>query len=531
MEHEQDAADITEDNDDGNELLEAKSHRGRKSSASRDVAGRSSHPLAMYFRDIRGKLLSRQEEKVLFEQLELALIEKADAQDILSKDLLGRAGSRKILAELYTHNRRNRRPGAVVDLPKTFHRIWPGKNGRGSGRQDGTLSEVQEKKIKRHLDGIFLLDEKGRPSISPEDVEKFIDHLALKPDVVDFLIGKTVEDLPSLKSKVEKYRETEKGVKRLRDELVKRNLRMVVDIAKSYEGRGLLPLDLIQEGNIGLMTGIDRFDYKKGNKLSTYATWWIRQAIGRAIYDKARTIRRPVHAGELANRMNYVIRRFEQKYGSHPTLDEIVASFNRSSGRKLSHKEALFIYQSSRDVVSLDEPANPGEGDMTLVEMMEHPTMSGEFIMKDLEREDLKSKLWSELEEFVEKGIISKKELLVVALRSGRANEDGLSMTLIEVGQSLGVTRERIRQIEFKALSKLGSNRPRRVIAEMFGRAGAEFSSRDIEYSFGNFAHEARVDEEDDNHQGAPFDDSMEEELHLSIEEVRRRVQAAALDI
>ncbi|MCI7043140.1 MAG: RNA polymerase sigma factor RpoD [Lachnospiraceae bacterium] len=249
-------------------------------------------------------------------------------------------------------------------------------------------------------------------------------------------IGKV--PLLSAEEEIELAKKMETGDQEAKKRLAEANLRLVVSIAKRYVGRGMLFLDLIQEGNLGLIKAVEKFDYRKGYKFSTYATWWIRQAITRAIADQARTIRIPVHMVETINKLIRVSRQLLQELGREPTPEEIAAEMNLPVDRV---REILKI---SQEPVSLETPIGEEEdshlGDFIQDDNVPVPADAAAFTL-------LKEQLVEVL------GTLTEREQKVLRLRFGL--DDGRARTLEEVGKEFNVTRERIRQIEAKALRKL----------------------------------------------------------------------------
>ncbi len=342
------------------------------------------------------------------------------------------------------------------------------------GRRDGVLSasevlaaleklDLSVEKIEQVYDtfesmGIQILS--SEPG-SEEGMQELIEDIDLGPESIDEeeplvdpvelaaeynlddpvrMYLKEIGQIPLLSAEEEQAlaKRVVDGDQTAKNQLTEANLRLVVSIAKKYSGRGLHILDLIQEGNTGLIRAVDKFDYTKGNKFSTYATWWIRQAITRAIADQARTIRVPVHMVEVINKATRCNRKLVQELGREPTLEEIAEELN------LPIEKIIEANRTAADTLSLDTPVGDEE-DTTIGSFVEDDNTPGPA---DATSNALLAEALSDI-----LATLTEREADVLRLRFGMY--DGKTHTLEEVGQIFGVTRERIRQIENKAIRKL----------------------------------------------------------------------------
>ncbi len=321
----------------------------------------------------------------------------------------------------------------VIDVKE--EKIWQEKLRKEKEGADPKLEDMVMEPTEEDL----AKEEAERKEEEEAEANAFVDLSEISNDSVRMYLNEigrvpllTAEDEVTLAKRIEK------GDLSAKQALAEANLRLVVSIAKRYIGRGLPFLDLMQEGNFGLLRAVEKFDHRKGFKFSTYATWWIRQAITRAIADQARTIRIPVHMVETINKLTHTQRRLQQELGREPLPEEIAAEMD------LDIKKVNHILKISQDIVSLESPVG-SEEDSKLGDFIEDESALSPF--ETAHREMIKENI-SDLLQY-----LSPREQKIIKMRFGL--DDGIPHTLEEVGKEFNVTRERIRQIESKVLEKL----------------------------------------------------------------------------
>jgi len=328
----------------------------------------------------------------------------------------------------------------VIDVKNDM--IWGKKEKKGGGEFDFTeedLSDFDEFAEEGEEEAEEEVKEEGEEEEVPDQTKKQTNLKEIANDSVRMYLSEIGRvELLTADEEIRLAKRIAKGDPVAKQKLAEANLRLVVSIAKKYIGRGLSFLDLIQEGNIGLFRAVEKFDPKRGFKFSTYATWWIRQAITRAIADQARTIRIPVHMVETINKLTHTQRRLLQEFGREPTVEEL------SSEMDMDIKKVRHILKISQDIVSLEAPVGA-----------EEDSKLGDFIEDDeaispsdaTNRQIMKENIHYMLQ------YLTPREQKIIRMRFGL--DDGIGHTLEEVGKEFGVTRERIRQIEAKILQKM----------------------------------------------------------------------------